>query len=58
MTWISIPCPKHTFLLVVVQLQTCGQKFSPLRFYVILEQWYGTNGECLWYSGMCRGLRR
>ena len=47
MTWISIPCPKHTFLLVAVKLQTCGhqkplsifeKKFSPLRLYVILEQ--------------------
>ena len=26
MTWISIPCPKHTFLLVVVQLQPCGHQ--------------------------------
>ena len=28
MTWISILCPKHTFLLVVVQLQTCGHQKS------------------------------
>ena len=50
LTWISIPIPRHTFLLVIAQPESHGnphslifkKKSSPSGLYMVLDQCQGT----------------
>ena len=49
LTQISVPIPRHTFLLVVAQLESHGnphspilKKKSPSGLYIVLDQGMGT----------------